>query len=142
MRVIFSMFLVIAVMTGGSSSTFAKDKKAAAQAELAPEISLDELKKVVATKTATIVDVNSPKSYAAGHIPGAIHFASLGDKFATALPQDKSALIVAYCGGPMCTAWQDAAKKAKALGYTNVKHYKGGIKTWKESGNKTEAAKS
>jgi rhodanese-related sulfurtransferase len=33
----------------------------------------------------------------------------------------------------MCTAWEDAAKKVKELGYTNVKHLKVGIKGWKEA---------
>jgi rhodanese-related sulfurtransferase len=100
----------------------------------APEISLPELKKVVATKAATIIDANGVDMYKKGHIPGAISFAENGTKLATMLPADKATPIVAYCGGPMCEAWQDAAKAVQALGYTNVKHFKGGIKGWKDAG--------
>ncbi len=110
----------------------------AAEAALAPEISLDELKAVVASKGATIIDVNSTKSYKDGHVPGAVHFAQHEKNLAAVLPKDKSAPIVAYCGGVMCTAWEDAAKAAKELGYTNIKHFKGGIKGWKDAGQTME----
>ena len=36
------------------------------------------------------------------------------------------------------SAWEAAAKEAKALGYTNFKHFKGGIKGWKDAGLATE----
>ncbi len=106
--------------------------------DLAPEASLEDLKKLVDSKGAVIIDVNSAKSFESGHIPGAIHFASHEKDLTKVLPSDKTALIVAYCGGTLCTAWESAAKSAKALGYTNIKHFKGGISTWKKSGLKTE----
>lgn len=111
---------------------------AQAEAVKAPEVSLDEFKKIVATKSATIIDVNSEQMYKDGHVPGAISFAKNEGKLAQALPQDKNAPIVAYCGGPKCTAWEEAASEAQKLGYTNVKHFKGGIKTWKDSGQQVE----
>ena len=104
----------------------------------APEVSLDELKKIVAAKSATIIDVNGADSYAKGHIPTAISFAKASGNFAAVLPKDKSAPIVAYCGGPLCTAWEDAAKAAKDLGYSNIKHFKGGIKGWTAAGQAVE----
>lgn len=110
----------------------------AAEAALAPEVSLDELKKIVADKSATLVDANGESTYKKGHIPGAIHFAQNAKNFQAVLPKDKGALVVAYCGGPLCTAWEDAAKAAKSLGYTNVKHFKGGIKGWTEAGQTVE----
>ena len=53
---------------------------------------------------------------------------------------NKDALIVAYCGGPQCMAYKAAAKKAVALGYTNVKHLSAGISGWKDAGEKVEKA--
>jgi rhodanese-related sulfurtransferase len=35
-------------------------------------------------------------------------------------------------------AYQAAAKAAKKLGYTNIKHLSAGISGWKEAGEKTE----
>jgi rhodanese-related sulfurtransferase len=106
----------------------------------APEISLTDLKKLVDTKGATIIDANSAESFDTGHIPTAVSFAKNEKNFASILPSDKKALLVAYCGGPMCTAWQEAAKEAQKLGYKNIKHFKGGLKGWKDSGNTLEAA--
>ena len=98
-----------------------------------PLISTAELQKVAQAKTATIFDVNSAESFQEAQVPGAIHFGSHKKDFAKNLPSDKSALVVAYCGGPQCTAWLSAAKEACALGYTNVKHYKEGISGWKKA---------
>lgn len=105
-----------------------------------PDISITELKTVIANKKAVIVDVNGSDSYKEGHIPGAIDFTATKD-FAAALPKDKNALIVAYCGGPKCSAYQAAATAAQKLGYKNVKHLSAGISGWKDAGEKTEAAK-
>jgi len=102
------------------------------------DISHDDLKQAVDEKSATIIDVNGSRSYAAGHIPGAIDFAKHKDNLAAALPADKNALIVAYCGSPSCGAYARAAEAAVKLGYTNVRHYAGGISGWKEAGEPTE----
>lgn len=110
-----------------SHDSLAEDAKA-------PEVSLDELKKLVETKSALLVDANGTSTYKSGHIPGAIDFEKNEADLAKVLPKDKKSLIVAYCGGPLCVAWQNAAKKITAMGYTNVKHFKGGLKTWKDSG--------
>lgn len=105
------------------------------------EITIPELKKAIAEKSVTVIDVNGKKSFAAGHVPTAIDFSTAGPEIEKFLPADKSALVVAYCGGPKCNAYQAAAKKAKELGYTNVKHLKAGISGWKEAGEATETAK-
>ncbi len=103
-----------------------------------PDISIKDLKSAIEAKKVFLVDVNGSESYQKGHIPGAIDFETSEDKFASALPKDKSALIVAYCGGPKCMAYQQAAKAAKKLGYTNVKHLSAGISGWKEAGEQTK----
>lgn len=105
------------------------------------DITIPELKKAIAEKSVTVIDVNGSDSYKSGHIPTAIDFAKAGDALEKSLPADKNALVVAYCGGPKCKAYQAAAKKAKDLGYTNVKHLSAGISGWKEAGEKTESAK-
>lgn len=104
-------------------------------------ITIPDLKKAIADKKVTVIDVNGSNSYNAGHIPSAIDYSKDSADLAKLLPTDKGALIVAYCGGPKCGAYQAAAKKAKELGYTNVKHLSAGISGWKEAGEKTEGAK-
>jgi rhodanese-related sulfurtransferase len=103
-----------------------------------PDLSIKELKKAISEKKATVIDVNGTESYQKGHIPSAIDFEANEEKLAKLLPQDKSALIVAYCGGPKCMAYKQAAKAAEKLGYKNIKHLSAGISGWKDAGEKTE----
>ncbi len=106
------------------------------------DISFDELKTAVAKKNVFLVDVNGTESYSKGHIPGAIDFVVSEKDLAAKLPKDKNALIVAYCGGPQCNAWKRGADALAKLGYTNVKHFKGGISGWKDAGGAMEGASS
>lgn len=99
-----------------------------------PDISIAELKSAIADKKVTVIDVNGTDSFKAGHIPGAIDFRATKAELAKTLPADKSALVVAYCGGPTCSAYAAAAKAASELGYTNVKHLSAGISGWKDAG--------
>ena len=103
-----------------------------------PDVSIKELKKSIESKQVTVIDVNGTESFEKAHIPGAIDFEANEAKIASLLPKDKNALIVAYCGGPKCMAYKQAAKKAEELGYKNVKHLSAGISGWKEAGEKTE----
>lgn len=103
-----------------------------------PDISIADLKQAIADKKVTVIDVNGSASYANGHVPGAVDFQAQKDSLASALPKEKDALVVAYCGGPKCNAYKAAAKEAEKLGYTNVKHLSAGISGWKEAGEKLE----
>ena len=105
-----------------------------------PDISIADLKKAIADKKVTIVDVMGSKSYKEKHVPGAVDFAAVKADFAKSLPADKNALVVAYCGGPSCKAYQAAANAAEKLGYKNIKHLSAGISGWLQAGEKTEKA--
>jgi len=105
-----------------------------------PDITINNLKTAMASKSVTLLDANGSDSYKEGHIPGAIDFSATKGKLAKVLPKDKGALIVAYCGGPQCQAYQSAAKAAEKLGYTNVKHLTAGISGWQDAGEKMEKA--
>jgi rhodanese-related sulfurtransferase len=105
-----------------------------------PDISVTDLKKAIEEKKVAVIDVNGAESYKKGHVPGAINFSEAKADLAKKLPEDKSTLIVAYCGGPKCSAYKSAANAAKELGYTNVKHLSAGISGWKKAGEATEAA--
>ena len=101
-----------------------------------PDISVADLKKAIADGKVTVIDVNGSASFANGHVPSAIQ-ANAGD-LAAKLPAEKDALVVAYCGGPQCSAYKAAAKKATELGYTNVKHLSAGISGWKAANEALE----
>ena len=61
----------------------------------------EELIRALAAGRITLVDVLSPESFAAMHIPGAINLpvAEIEERAAAVLP-NRSAPIVVYCGGP------------------------------------------
>ena len=103
-----------------------------------PNITHEELVKAVEAKQVTLLDANGTETYNDGHIPQAIDFEKQKSELAAKLPADKSSLIVAYCANEKCTAYRSAAKAAKELGYTNIKHYAKGIMGWKKSGGKVE----
>ena len=103
-----------------------------------PDISIADLKQAIADKKVTVIDVNGAASYAAGHVPGAVNFATQKDSLASVLPADKGALVVAYCGGPACSAYKAAANAASQLGYTNVKNISAGISGWKAANEALE----
>jgi len=104
------------------------------------DISHEDLVKAIKEKKVVLIDVNGTEKYKKGHIPGAINFETDGKDLAKKLPEDKNALIVAYCGSEKCSAYKAAAEAAQKLGYTNVKHYKGGLAGWEKSGEKLEPA--
>jgi len=105
-----------------------------------PDVSIQDLKSAIEKKQVTVIDANGTDSYKSGHIPTAIDFEANDAQIASLLPKDKNALIVAYCGGPQCMAYKSAARKAVALGYTNVKHLSAGISGWTSAGEKVEKA--
>jgi len=103
-----------------------------------PDISIAELKKAIAEKKVVVIDVNGAESYKSGHIPTALNYAAVQGDLAAALPKEKDALVVAYCGGPSCNAYTRAANAAAKLGYTNVKHLSAGISGWLQAKENTE----
>ena len=139
---VFSTVTAMGMGSGAKHQGFGS-KAIAAESESkisVPDISLADLKQAVADKTVVLLDCNGAKSYACGHLPGAIDFETAKADLATLLPADKSALVVAYCGGPKCMAYKAGAEAATKLGYTNVKHFSAGTSGWKEAGEKCEAA--
>jgi rhodanese-related sulfurtransferase len=103
-----------------------------------PDISISELESAIKKGDVVLLDVNGSSSYANGHIPGAIDFSANKEKIASLLGDNKDKLVVAYCGGPSCSAYQAGAKAAEAAGFTNIKHLSAGISGWLQAGKATE----
>ena len=79
----------------------------------------------------TVVDVNSQQSWLKARVPGAIN---LGVEFdASALPPDTDSSLVFYCSNPMCRKAPGAARRAKKLGYTDVRVMSAGITGWTDA---------
>jgi rhodanese-related sulfurtransferase len=75
------------------------------------------------------------RQYDPGHIPGAINIPdSKFDQMVGSLPQDKSTLLIFYCGGVECMLSHNSAFKAEKLGYTNIRVYSDGSPDWAAKG--------
>jgi rhodanese-related sulfurtransferase len=92
-------------------------------------ISPEDLHHLIQEGKASVIDVNSPQSWAQAHVPGAVNLDptsfSGGD-----LPSDKGGLLVFYCSNPWCRKAPNAARRAASLGYVNVRVMSAGIKGW------------
>jgi rhodanese-related sulfurtransferase len=66
-----------------------------------PDLSREDLIRGLRAGRITLVDVLSPESFAAMHIPGAISLpvVDLARRAAEVLP-DRAVAVVTYCGGP------------------------------------------
>lgn len=91
----------------------------------------------------TLVDARPTSRYLAGHLPSAIsiYAKDLPGKL-DLLPEDKSSLVIFYCGGPTCPFTGESIKVAQAHGHTNVKGFQGGMPAWKKAGKPIHATPS
>lgn len=87
-------------------------------------------------KDVVIIDSRpAARRYDVGHLPGAINIPDTQfDKFKHLLPDDKAKLLIFYCGGLDCMLSHDSAKKAEAMGHTNIKVYAEGEPEWVKRG--------
>src|SRR5437870_4126975 len=80
-----------------------------------------------------LLDVRSPESFQAGHIPSAVNLphGRINERNLTGYPADK--LFVVYCNGPHCNGADRAAVRIARLG-RKVKKMIGGVEGWKDEG--------
>jgi len=102
-------------------------------------ISPDALHRLMqGSEPVSVIDVNSPQSWMKAHVPGARNLDP--DYKDGDLPPDKNEALVFYCSNPMCRKAPNAARRAKKIGYSNVKVMSAGISGWLASKLPTESA--
>jgi len=92
-------------------------------------ISPADLQQMLLNQKVTVFDVNSRQSWMQAHVPSAVNLDPV-NYLDSDLPTDKSASVVFYCSNPFCRKAPNAARRAKELGYTNVKVMSAGISGW------------
>lgn len=90
-------------------------------------VSIDDLRKAIATGHSAIVDVRETGEFAAGHVPGAINV-PLSRFDAALLPSGKPVILMCQAGG----------RSLRALGACggrgDVRHFPGGMAGWRAAG--------
>jgi len=113
------------------------------------EVSTEELRRILAEKSAAVFDARPFMEYATSHIPGARNVAArpglapsmyVSDvaEIGRAQNGDKAAPIVLYCNGPFCGKSKRLAEELAAAGFTSVRRYQLGIPVWRALGGVTE----
>jgi rhodanese-related sulfurtransferase len=87
------------------------------------------LHQLLQQRRVTVVDVNSRQSWLKARVPGAVHLDPAGYQDSD-LPADKQSSLVFYCSNPLCRKAPNAARRAKQLGYGDVRVMSAGITGW------------
>lgn len=103
--------------------------------QLTPEISTEELKKILTTRSEPVLDVRSATEYAIAHIPGSVNVYEKEVERVVQLFPDKKAQFVLYCNGPYCGKSKRLSEQLVRLGYTRVRRYQLGLPVWRALGN-------
>ncbi|MCE5336378.1 MAG: rhodanese-like domain-containing protein [Desulfobacteraceae bacterium] len=102
------------------------------------DISIEELRQVLAEGKIPVFDVRPEKEFAISHIPGSVHiFESEIDRMAQACT-DKSSGPVIYCNGPYCHKTLRVAEQLAEKGFTNPRKFRLGLPVWRAFGNTAE----
>jgi rhodanese-related sulfurtransferase len=107
-----------------------------------PEVSTEELRQILADKSATVFDTRPHLEFAISHIPGAVNVAPkagvpmsvyISDvaEIGRVLGDKKDAPIVLYCNGPFCGKSKRLAEELVAAGYMSVRRYQLGVPVWR-----------
>jgi rhodanese-related sulfurtransferase len=118
-------------------------------AQKTAEVSTEELRRILAERSATVFDARPFLEYAVSHIPGARNVAArpglamsmyVSDvaEIGRAQGGDKAAPLVLYCNGPFCGKSKRLADELLAAGFTSVRRYQLGIPVWRALGGVTE----
>ena len=106
----------------------------ASEGATSSRISLKELKTAMADGKATLLDCSGTESFSRHHISGAIDLEANKERLTALLPAQKDALIVSYCSNENCPRYKKGVEAAAELGYTQIKHFKPGIRGWVDAG--------
>lgn len=95
-------------------------------------VDLDELTRLLADGSVTLLDVRPELEYRQGHIPDArsVPVEELGHRL-DELPRDRE--IVAYCRGPYCVFSDEAAQLLQTHGF-RVRRFEAGFPDWRAAG--------
>ena len=106
------------------------------------EVSTDELKRILANKSAIVLDTRPHREFAMSHLPGAQNVApkpgipismyvSDVKEVERLVNGDKGKPLVLYCNGPFCGKSKRLSEELLTAGFTDVRRYQLGIPVWR-----------
>lgn len=104
-------------------------------------LSPGQLRELLDRRAAHVFDVNARASWSRARVPGATHLDPAGFREAD-LPADRDAALVFYCSNPLCLKAPNAARRARGMGFTNVRVLPAGISGWLAAGLPVESGEA
>lgn len=109
------------------------------------EVSTDEMRLIVAKRSAVVLDTRPHLEWAISHIPGALNVApkpgmpmslytSDVAQIGRLVDNDKHRPLVLYCNGPFCGKSRRVADELAKAGHSNVRRYQLGAPVWRALG--------
>jgi rhodanese-related sulfurtransferase len=106
------------------------------------EVSTHELRHIIKSGSAVLLDARPPMEYAISHIPGALNVAPQRGRPAHLYISDvaevgrllggaKEKSLILYCNGPFCGKTKRLGTELLGAGYTNVRRYQLGAPGWR-----------
>ena len=110
--------------------------------EKTPDVSTSELRKIIESGAAVLLDARPPMEFAVSHIPGALNVAPQPGRPAHLYVSDaaevgrlvqgaKDRSIILYCNGPFCGKSKRLAAELLESGHANVRRYQLGAPGWR-----------
>jgi rhodanese-related sulfurtransferase len=132
--------LFVAALAGAATGCSKAGKPHAEASAVVPTLTVDQVDQQLAKGECQPVDANGePTRKKLGVLPGAVLLSDSEEFKLTELPADKSKELVFYCANTHCGASHQAASKAIAAGYENVRVMPEGIAGWVKAGKKTQS---
>ena len=112
-------------------------QKSADEATAVKKIDLAEFEKIKSEKDAVVLDVRTPREFAAGHVPGAVNIDWHGRDFAERVSKlDKSKEYLIHCKAGVRSA--AAARAMSKMEFGHLYDYSGGWDDYSKSGKPVE----
>jgi rhodanese-related sulfurtransferase len=141
LNVLPSSLLILVCLAVASNDAAAQSKLTVDQTTLGeagqktPEVTTEEVQRILADKSEPLLDVRSAREYAIAHIPGSINLYEKEVERITQAYPDKATRVVLYCNGPFCGKSKRLSEQLVKSGYTNVRRYQLGLPVWRALGN-------
>lgn len=140
LRAVTAAIMLIAAAPGPSQTVFSSTMGETGQK--VAEVSTQELKNIIKSRSAVLLDARPPMEYAISHIPGALNVAPQPGRPAHLYISDvaevgrllegaKEKALVLYCNGPFCGKTKRLGTELLGAGYTNVRRYQLGAPVWR-----------
>ena len=144
-RCLVALALLVGLHTATAGAQTALDATFDAPDPQRSEVSTSELRRLLASSDALVLDARPHAEFAISHIPGALNVAPKPGLPPSAYLSDvreierltsgrRDRLLVLYCNGPFCGKSRRLAGELAAEGFTQVRRYALGAPGWRAMG--------